>query len=277
MSSRSRKPGPDRASDEALAAYIRDNAWGHHDRARAIGPRTANGVLGSDFTVHGTRGLRVVDASVFPRIPGYFVASAIYIAAEKAADAILSAAVAGNAAAAHGQLTEPRRRATEAPNRVGAARGSDVSVSDFLGDDNGIRYRTLLKMTTRNSTRCLPTRRSATYPTARAGTAIIGAGTVFSPAIASFINHFAWQGKVFDAKAGLLRNLITPFGLRAVLAKVYKGMSWFDGKECIVLDYSETSIVAGWIRDEIRMIEPKFYLGEVFGEKTRIFHFTLQF
>ena len=48
-------------------------------------------------------------------------------------------------------------------------------------------------------------------------------------------------------------------------------------KECIVLDYSETSLVAGWIRDEIRMIEPKFYLGEVFGEKTRLFHFTLQF
>jgi hypothetical protein len=42
------------------------------------------------------------------------------------------------------------------------------------------------------------------------GTAIIGAGTVFTHAIASFINHFAWQGKVFDAKAGLLRNLITP-------------------------------------------------------------------
>ena len=109
------------------------------------------------------------------------------------------------------------------------------------------------------------------------GTAIIGAGTTFTPAIASFINHFAWQGKVFDATGGSLRNLITPFGLRAVLAKVYKGTSWFDGKECIVLDYSETSIVAGWIRDEIRMIEPKFYLGEVFGEKTRLFHFTLQF
>ena len=25
-----------------------------------------------------------------------------------------------------------------------------------------------------------------------------------------------------------------------------------DGKECIVLDYSETSLLAHWIRDEIR-------------------------
>jgi choline dehydrogenase-like flavoprotein len=49
----------------------------------------------SDFTVHGTRGLRVVDASVFPRIPGFFIASAVYMVAEKAADVILSEALRG--------------------------------------------------------------------------------------------------------------------------------------------------------------------------------------
>lgn len=109
------------------------------------------------------------------------------------------------------------------------------------------------------------------------GTAIISSGTGLTPAIASFINHFAWQGKIFDAKAGLLKNKILPFGVAAIVARVYKGESWFDGKECIVLDYSETSLVAGWIRDEIRAIEPGFYLGEVFGERTRLFHFSLQF
>ena len=109
------------------------------------------------------------------------------------------------------------------------------------------------------------------------GTAIIAAGTDFTSEIAGFINHFAWQGKIFDAKAGLLKNKILPFGIAAIVARVYKGESWFDGKECIVLDYSQTSLVAGWIRDEIRMIEPGFYLGEVFGGRTRIFHFALQF
>lgn len=109
------------------------------------------------------------------------------------------------------------------------------------------------------------------------GTAIIAEGTRYSPGIAKFINHFAWQGKVFDAKAGLLKNLILPLGIAAIVAKVYKDDSWFDGKECIVLDYSQTSIVAGWIRDEIRMIQPRLYLGQVFGEKKRIFHFALQF
>ena len=95
------------------------------------------------------------------------------------------------------------------------------------------------------------------------GTAIVAPGTVFSPEIAKFVGVFAWQGKVFDAKAGLLRNRIGPFGLNAIIARVYKAPSWLDGKECIVLDYSETSMVAHWIRDEIRLIQPPgLYSGQ---------------
>jgi hypothetical protein len=109
------------------------------------------------------------------------------------------------------------------------------------------------------------------------GTAIIAPGTAFSANIASFVSHFAWQGKVFDAKKGVLKNKILPFGLNAILAKVYKGQSWLDGKECIVLDYSETSVVAQWIRDEIRQIEPGLYLGKVYWDKTRLIDFALKF
>src|ERR1700760_1840834 len=90
------------------------------------------------------------------------------------------------------------------------------------------------------------------------GTAIIAPGTVFSPAIAEMINLFGWQGKVFDAQMGLLKNRILAFGVEAIVARVYKGPSWLDGKECIVLDYSETSLVAQRIRDEIRLIGPGF-------------------
>lgn len=109
------------------------------------------------------------------------------------------------------------------------------------------------------------------------GTAIVAPGTTYSPEIASFINHFAWQGKVFDAKKGVLRNRILPFGLNAIIAKVYKAPSWLDGKECIVLDYSETSLVAHWIRDEIRQLEPGLYLGKVYWDKKRLFDFALKF
>jgi len=83
-------PGNSVQSTEEIQAYIRDNSWGHHASSTCpIGDSTKGGVLSSDFCVHGTRGLRVVDASVFPRIPGFFVVSAIYMIGEKAADVIL--------------------------------------------------------------------------------------------------------------------------------------------------------------------------------------------
>ena len=41
-------------------------------------------VLDSDFRVRGTEGLRVVDASVFPHIPGFFIVAPIYMIGEKA-------------------------------------------------------------------------------------------------------------------------------------------------------------------------------------------------
>ncbi|HTE14661.1 MAG TPA: GMC oxidoreductase [Burkholderiales bacterium] len=85
-----KSPGVAVNTDAQLADYVRDTAWGHHASCScAIGPASENGVLDSDFSVHGVRRLRVVDASVFPRIPGFFVASAVYMIGEKAADVIL--------------------------------------------------------------------------------------------------------------------------------------------------------------------------------------------
>jgi hypothetical protein len=109
------------------------------------------------------------------------------------------------------------------------------------------------------------------------GTAIVAPGTTYSTEIATLINHFGWQGKNFDAATGSLKNRILPFGLNAIIAKVYKGTSWLDNKDCIVLDYSETSLVASRIRDEIRQIGPGLYLGKVYWGKSRLIDFVLQF
>ncbi|MXP65338.1 GMC family oxidoreductase [Roseomonas sp. M0104] len=93
-------PGPHLRSEAELADWVRDQAWGHHASGTcAIGAREAGGVLDSRLRVHGTQGLRVVDASVFPRIPGFFLAAAVYLAAERAADLVLEdAAVAAQVA-----------------------------------------------------------------------------------------------------------------------------------------------------------------------------------
>lgn len=84
-------PGEATQSDEQLKEFVRANAWGHHASCTCqIGPREEFGVLSSDLRVHGVSGLRVADASIFPRIPGFFLASAVYMIGEKAADTILA-------------------------------------------------------------------------------------------------------------------------------------------------------------------------------------------
>lgn len=84
------EPGREVQSDAALRRYVQDNAWGHHACGTcAMLPRDRGGVVDSRFRVHGVPGLRVADASVLPRIPGYFPVAAVYMIAEKAADTIL--------------------------------------------------------------------------------------------------------------------------------------------------------------------------------------------
>jgi hypothetical protein len=109
------------------------------------------------------------------------------------------------------------------------------------------------------------------------GTAIIAPGTRYTESIAKMVNFFGWQGKVFDPEHGVLKNKVSPFGIQAIVAQVYKDDSWLDQKECIVLDYSKTSVVAHWIRDEIRLISPGFYLGKVYWGKERLIDFCLRF
>jgi len=84
-------PGPEVRTREDIARFVREQAWGHHASCtNKMGPRSdPTAVVDNRFRVHGTRGLRVVDASVFPRIPGFFVVAPIYMMAEKATDAIL--------------------------------------------------------------------------------------------------------------------------------------------------------------------------------------------
>lgn len=83
-------PGKDVESVEQIRKYVREQAWGHHASCSCpIGDMERGGVVNSRFQVHGTHGLRVVDASIFPRIPGFFLACPVYMIGEKAADVIL--------------------------------------------------------------------------------------------------------------------------------------------------------------------------------------------
>jgi choline dehydrogenase len=84
-------PGPG-VSDNALREWIMSEAWGHHAscscKTGAEGDALA--VLDNNFRVRGAANLRVVDASAFPHIPGFFIVTPIYMIAEKASEVILA-------------------------------------------------------------------------------------------------------------------------------------------------------------------------------------------
>ena len=76
-----------------LEKFVRDNACGHHASCTCKIGRDGDpmAVLDADFRVRGVTNLRVVDASVFPRIPGLFILSSVYMISEKASDVIIAA------------------------------------------------------------------------------------------------------------------------------------------------------------------------------------------
>ena len=85
-------PGDGVRTREQIRKWVRDHAWGHHacGTCRIGPPSDPLAVIDSRFRVRGVQGLRVVDASVFPRIPGFFIATPIYMISEKASEVILA-------------------------------------------------------------------------------------------------------------------------------------------------------------------------------------------
>jgi choline dehydrogenase len=78
-------------TDATLRDWIMNEAWGHHASCSCkLGAKEDRmAVLDKDFRVHGTTNLRVVDASIFPYIPGFFIVTPTYMIAEKASEVIL--------------------------------------------------------------------------------------------------------------------------------------------------------------------------------------------
>ena len=76
----------------ARATSCASNAWGHHACGTcAIGASASRRRCSTAASAStAPRDLRVVDASVFPRIPGFFIVSAVYMIGEKAADVMLA-------------------------------------------------------------------------------------------------------------------------------------------------------------------------------------------
>ncbi|MFI9325778.1 hypothetical protein ACIGXI_39190 [Kitasatospora aureofaciens] len=108
------------------------------------------------------------------------------------------------------------------------------------------------------------------------GTAIIGAGSWVARPVALLVGLAVWRGKVFYPEAGYLSNRLSPLDMLAIVATVTPGPSLLDERDCIVIDYSRTSLVVGAVRDELRQVGPDLYLGLIWVNRIKIGWFTLK-
>jgi choline dehydrogenase len=75
-----------------VKAFVKAQAWSHHATSScSIGSdHNPFAVLDSKFRVRGTKGLRVVDASAFPRTPGAFPVLPTFVLGMKGSAAVLA-------------------------------------------------------------------------------------------------------------------------------------------------------------------------------------------
>ncbi|MFF4759385.1 hypothetical protein [Streptomyces sp. NPDC001292] len=101
------------------------------------------------------------------------------------------------------------------------------------------------------------------------------AGPAGARLIAGLVHLTSWRGKVFSPD-GYLSNRLTPLDILSIVAMVGPGPSLLDDQECIVIDYSHTSLVFGGVRDEIRRVGPHLYLGLIWLFGRKVGWFTLR-
>ncbi len=108
------------------------------------------------------------------------------------------------------------------------------------------------------------------------GTGLLFPGTPLCTPLARLVGLLVWQGKETEASGRSLQNLIGPLRTRSIRALLSHDRSWVDGGECVLIDYSTTSMVARMVRDEVRLVAPGLYLGVVWLWKRRVGWFTLR-
>jgi choline dehydrogenase len=93
LTGRELQPGEDKQTDEELDAHIRATGGvTQHPVGTCTMGHGSMSVVDPQLRVHGVEGLRVVDASVMPTVPGANINAPTIMIAEKAADMILGRA-----------------------------------------------------------------------------------------------------------------------------------------------------------------------------------------
>jgi hypothetical protein len=70
-----------------------------------------------------------------------------------------------------------------------------------------------------------------------------------------------WKGKHFDEEGHFINQWV---GFRALQSRAGYGPSWYDGRPCLVLEYSEGTPLFANMRDEVRQVGPCLFLARAY-------------
>ncbi|MCK5860950.1 MAG: SDR family oxidoreductase [Candidatus Hydrogenedentes bacterium] len=105
-----------------------------------------------------------------------------------------------------------------------------------------------------------------------AGLGIAFPGTFLGRILGKYVRATSWKGKYFEADRKQIRNILSPFSIKAARGELRIDDGILDGKPSIVVDYTNTIAFGLPIRDEIRKIADGLYLGRAFqGSKPTVF------
>ena len=71
-----------------------------------------------------------------------------------------------------------------------------------------------------------------------------------------------WKGKHFAADGTFVNQFA---GMKALQSTIACGPSWYDGKECVILEYPKGTPVFDDMRDEVRRVGPDVYLSRLYN------------
>ena len=85
------------------------------------------------------------------------------------------------------------------------------------------------------------------------------------PRLSAAMSGAVWKGKHFNCDGSFVNQFA---GIKALRSCVASGKSWFDGADCIILEYPTGTPVFDDMRDEVREVCPGIFVSRLYNRYT---------
>jgi hypothetical protein len=85
------------------------------------------------------------------------------------------------------------------------------------------------------------------------------------PRLSAAMSGAVWKGKHFNCDGSFVNQFAC---VKAISSCARSGPSWFDGADCVILDYPPGTAIFGTWRDEVREVAPGLFLARLYNSDT---------